>query len=296
MTERRRAPALPRPLATRREVLAGSAAALALSGCKRFDAISWISRERYDVDRRFRESTEELTPPLPPQTLDPDAWSALLVGDFHFYDDEGNENIDRMAASLIEQPVDLLIQLGDLADGGWPLEFATGSAALDGLGVPVYNVIGNHDVYHEGWASFRDYFGPSVYALQVGRVLFLALDEAGGTLGGLQRPWLEAQLAAATAEHVVLLGHYPLWAPTDQGFSELASEEEVYDLLDLMRRFGVRAHVSGHSHRWASTELDGMQLITVGGMKEAGADRCGLRLDVRGSELALSRVDFGEAP
>jgi predicted phosphodiesterase len=277
-------------------VLAGGAAALALPGCERFDAISWITRERYDVDRRFRESTEELTPPLPPPELDHDAWSALLVGDFHFYNDEGNENVARIQAYLAEQPVDLLFQLGDLADGGWPREFATACAALDGLGVPVYGVIGNHDVYHEGWSSYREYFGPSVYALQAGRVLFVVLDEAGGTLGGLQRPWLEAQLAGAAAEHVVLLGHYPLWAPTDEGFSELASEEEVYEILDLMRRCGARAHVSGHSHRWALTELDGMQLVTLGGMKEAGADRCGLRLDVRGAELSLSRVDFSEAP
>jgi 3',5'-cyclic AMP phosphodiesterase CpdA len=293
---RRGRPRLPGLLPTRRQALLGGAAALALSGCERFDAISWISRERYDVDRRFTDSTEELTAPLPPLGLDADAWSALLVGDFHFYNDEVNENIARIAAYQLEQPFDLLLQLGDLADAGWPLEFATARAALDGLGVPVYGVIGNHDIYHEGWSSYRDYFGSSVFSLPVGRVLFVALDEAGGTLGGLQRPWLEAQLAAATADHVVLLGHYPLWGAADEGFSQLASEEEVYDLLDLMRRYGVRAHVSGHTHRWASTELDGMQLITLGSMKEAGADRCGLRLDVRGAELTLTRVDFGEAP
>lgn len=284
------------PLPTRRQVLAGGAAALGLSGCRRFDAISWISRERFDVDRRFRESTEELAAPLPPRAIDPDAWSALLVSDFHFYDEEVNDSVARIEAYLREQPFDLLFQLGDLADAGWPLEYATSCAALDGLGVPVYAVLGNHDVFHEGWSSFRDYLGPSVYTLPVGRVLFVALDEAGGTLGGLQRPWLEAQLAAATADHVVLLGHYPLVGSTDEGFSDLASEEEVYDILDLMRRHGVRAHISGHTHRWATAELDGMQLVTLGTMKEGSTSRYGLRLDVRGSDLSLSRVDFGEAP
>jgi predicted phosphodiesterase len=277
-------------------VLAGAVAALGLAGCERFDGLSWVGLDRYDVDRRFRESTQELAALPPPRLADPERWSALIVSDFHFFNDEGNVNVETIRAYLADQPVDFLFQLGDLADAGWPLEYATAAAALDGLGLPVYSVMGNHDTWHDGWASFRDYLGPSVYALQVGRVLFVATDVAGGTLGGPQRPWLEEQLAATTADHVIVLAHYPLWDPTDTGFSELGSEQEVYDILDMMRRHGVRAHVSGHTHRWALTELDGTQLITISSMKEAAVDRCGLRLDAQGSALALTRVELGGTP
>lgn len=278
---------------SRRQLLSGLAAALGLAGCDRFDAMSWVTRERYDVDRRFRESTEELASPLPPPLRDESHWSALIISDLHFFEDEGNVNIDEVAAYLADEPVDFVFQLGDMADAGWPIEYQVAIDTLQQLGVPVFHAIGNHDVYHEGWASFREHCGPSVFTLAVGDVLFIILDLAGSTLGGLQRPWLEEQLQSATQEHLILLSHYPLWSPTDEGFSLIGSEQEVYDILDLMRRYDVAAHVSGHTHRWAYTEFEGSSLYTVSSMKESSSDRCGLRVDVDRGALSLTRIPFG---
>lgn len=283
------------PTMSRRQLVSGLAAALGLAGCERFDAMSWVMRERYDVDRRFRESIDELAWPLPPPLRDESHWSALIISDLHFFDDEANVNVGEVAAYLVDEPVDFVFQLGDLADAGWPIEYQVATDTLEQLGVPVFHALGNHDVYHEGWASFREHCGPSVFTLSVGDVLFIILDLAGSTLGGLQRPWLEEQLQAATEaeKHVILLSHYPLWSPSDEGFSLIGSEQEVYDILDLMRRYNVIAHVSGHTHRWAFTELDGSALYTVSAMKESSSDRCGLRVDVDRGELSLSRIPFG---
>jgi UDP-2,3-diacylglucosamine pyrophosphatase LpxH len=294
MTDRRRASNVVARLSlSRRQLLGGLGAALGLAGCERFDAMSWVTRERFDVDRRFRESTEEIASPLPPPLRDESHWSALIVSDLHFFDDEANVNVNEIADYLAEEPVDFMFQLGDLADAGWPIEYQTATETLEALGVPLFHAIGNHDVYHEGWASFRLHCGPSLFPLTVGNVLFIVLDLAGGTLGGLQRPWLEEQLQAATEEHILLLSHYPLWSPTDEGFSQIASEQEVYDILDLMRQYGVAAHVSGHTHRWAFTEINGSALYTVSAMKESSSDRCGLRVDVDRGELSLTRIPFG---
>ena len=89
-----------------------------------------------------------------------------------------------------------------------------------------------------------------------------------------------------------MMGHYPLWTPTSEGFSQLGSEQEIYDILDLMRTYDVDAHLSGHTHRWAFTEFGASKLYTVGSLKEAHADRCGLRIDCVAGELAYQRVDF----
>jgi predicted phosphodiesterase len=278
---------------SRRRLLTLGAAGLALGGCSRFDGRSWISRERFDVDRRFRESIELFGTPEPAVVDDDAFWSMLIISDLHCWEGEQPQTLGAVGEYLAREPVDLIFQLGDLADAGWPEEFEIGWNVLDSLGPPVYGCMGNHDVFHEGWVSFRRLFGPSVYVLQVGASQVIMMDLAGGTLGGLQRPWLEDQLAAATADHVFLMGHYPLWDPVSMGFSQLGSEQEVYDLLDLMRTYEVDAHFSGHTHRYASTEVDGVKLYTVSSMKESQPDRCVLRVDVAGDQVTYTRIPLG---
>jgi len=276
---------------TRRQMLRLGAAAVGLSACDRFDFSSWVSRGRYDVDARFTASTEELDPPVPPAVPYDDAWSMLIVSDLHCWDGERPATLDRVEAYLEREPVDLVVQLGDLADAGWAGEYETGREALARLGPPFYSAIGNHDLFHDGWVSFRQTFGPSAYALPVGASRLVFMDLGGGTLGGLQRPWLEDQLAIG-ADHVFVLSHYPMWDSISMGFAQLGSEQEVYDILDLMRRHGVRAHVSGHTHRWASTECDGVRLYTVGALKESAPDPCGLKVSVEGDAVTYTRVPF----
>lgn len=277
---------------SRRQLLGGLAAASGLAGCSRFDAMSWVSRERYDVDYRFRESTQYIDPPMPPNLADDSRWSALLISDTHFWEDEYSRSLLEIRDYLETSPVDLVFQLGDLSDAGYFGEYRTAVEMLEAFDTPFFGCLGNHDVWHEGWESYRDFFGPSVYSLYLGTTQFIVLDEAGGTLGGPQRNWLEEELEQSTSERIIVLGHYPLWSPTDGGFSQMGSEQEVYDMLDLFRRYGVEAHISGHTHRYAYTEVNGTKLITLGAMKEAHADRCGLRIDVDGDLLTLTRVEL----
>lgn len=275
---------------TRRQMLRLGAVAAALPACDRFDFSSWVTRDRHDVDARFTSSTTELSSPLPPPVPYDDAWSMLVVSDFHCWEGERPATLDRVEAYLERDPVDFVVQLGDLADAGWAGEYDTGRAALERLGLPFFCAIGNHDLFHEGWVSYRQAFGPSAYVLPVGASLLVFMDLGGGTLGGLQRPWLEDQLAAAAADHVFLLSHYPMWDSVSMGFAQLGSEQEVYDILDLMRRYEVRAHFSGHTHRWARTECSGVQLYTVGAIKESAPGACGLRVAVEGAAVTYTRV------
>jgi 3',5'-cyclic AMP phosphodiesterase CpdA len=277
---------------TRRQLIGGLLAAGGLAGCGRFDATTWVIRERYDVDYRFRESVNAIDAPLPPRLDDRSRWSALLISDAHFWEDEYNRNLLEIGEYLERSPVDLVFQLGDIADAGYYGEYRTAIEMLEAFDVAYYGCLGNHDIFHEGWSFYRDFFGPSVYSLRLGDVQIIVLDQASGTLGGLQRGWLEEQLERSNAARVVVLGHYPLWSPTDGGFSQMGSEQEVYDILDLLRRRGVYAHISGHTHRYAYTEVNGTKLITLGSIKEGHANRCGLRIDADGDDLTLTRIEL----
>ncbi len=276
---------------TRRGLLAGLPA-VALAACDRLDAMSWVTRERYDVDRRFVESVEELVAAPPPRVATGRPWSMLLLSDLHCWD-EVPTTLDEVRVYLDREPVDLVFALGDLADAGFPSEHEAARIGLESLGPPVFAAFGNHDAYHEGWASFRDLHGPSVYELRVGGSSIVVVDSAGATLGGLQRPWLEERLeAAASAEHRFVLGHYPLWNGRLPTGDMMASQQEVYDILDLLRRYEVDAFVSGHTHRWAHTTFDGVRLYTVSSMREAAADRTALRVDVDGGAVRYERIEL----
>ncbi len=277
---------------SRRRFLKLGAAGALLAGCDRFDAASWVSRERFDIDRRFIESIEELPWPHSPPVARDDVWSMLLISDIHCWEDEHPVTMIEVGEYLAREPVDLVFQIGDLADAGWPEEFDVGVEVLERLDLPFYGTMGNHDAFHKGWTSYRMFFGPSVYTLAVGSSLLVVTDTASGTLGGRQRTWLEQRLAEAEADHIFVLGHYPLWDSVSMGFSQLGEEEEVYDLLDLFRRYGVAAHFSGHTHRYAYTEVSGVKLYTVSSMKEGQPNHCGLRVDVEGDRVTYTRIPF----
>ena len=295
---RGKAPGSGDPGLSRRRLLGQGLAALSVAGCDRFDVSSWLDRQSHDVDGRFRASMEELQA-LPSPVLERgDRWSMLLVTDFHCWEEEIPVSLVQVADYLVEEPVDFVVALGDLVDSGSEAEYDTCRTVFQILDTPFYTVIGNHDVWNGGWTHYRRQFGPSVYTLTVHtqnrETLLIALDAAGGTLGGLQRPWFERQLAETTAQDIFVFAHYPLWVPVETGYSQMGSQQEVYDLLNLLRRYEVRAHFSGHTHRWARTSFNGTELFTVSAMKEAAANRCALRVDVASWGITYSRIPFGD--
>jgi 3',5'-cyclic AMP phosphodiesterase CpdA len=273
-------------------------AALSLAGCDRFDVSSWLDRQSHDVDGRFRESMEDLQAPSTPVLERDDQWSMLMVTDFHCWVGEIPTSMVDVADYLLREPVDFVMALGDVVDSGAGAEYDICRTVYEILGTPCYTVIGNHDVWNEGWTHYRRQFGPSVYtmSLRAGRreSLLIALDAAGATLGGLQRPWFERQLAETTAQDIFVFAHYPLWVPVETGYSQMGAQQEVYDLLNLLRRYEVRAHFSGHTHRWARTNFSGTELFTLSAMKEAAANRCALRVDVASWGITYSRIPFGD--
>ena len=98
--------------------------------------------------------------------------------------------------------------------------------------VPVWSVLGNHDVFGierdksgastsnplYGKAMFRHYLGPDHYSFNAGRIHFVALDTVGiagtqyyGYVDDAQLEWLERDLAAMPHGAVVVtFGHIPL--------------------------------------------------------------------------------------
>ena len=153
------------------------------------------------------------------------------------------------------------VTLGDVVYDRHDL-FTPLNAAMSRIGVPWYNLNGNHDLdlgAHDdrgASASFETVYGPSTYAFHYGRVLFVALNDVrflGGPryIGGLrddQFKFLENLLRLTPREEpVVLMMHIPWFFPNP-------SNAETFRLADRARLFALLQDrpnnfwLSGHTH------------------------------------------------
>jgi hypothetical protein len=154
------------------------------------------------------------------------------------------------------------VTLGDVTSDR-PDLYPSINDAVARIGVPWYNLNGNHDLNLLGGggdrgvvAAFESAYGPSTYAFRRGGALFVALNDVrhlGGPLyiGGLrpdQFEFLENLLRATPRDIlVVVMLHIPLFSPDP-------ANAETFRIADRARLFALladRPHalvLSGHTH------------------------------------------------
>jgi hypothetical protein len=194
---------------------------------------------------------------------EPDTLRALILTDPQPSTPEEVGYLSRGVVEGIGRRTDVAfgVTLGDVVYDR-PDLFGAVNHAMAAVGVPWYNLPGNHDLAlgtadeSAALAPFESAYGPSTYAFHAGPALFVALDDVrpqGGPryIGGLredQFQFLENLLAGAPpGEWVVLMFHIPLFAPDPSG-------TEGFRPADRARLFAIlkgRAHLlilSGHTH------------------------------------------------
>lgn len=135
---------------------------------------------------------------------------------------------------------------------------------------PIYLALGNHD--HR--ANFLDVFeqpasqkppvkNKHILTVEAGPVRFILLDslfatnETMGLLGKAQRTWLQRYLQGCDDKPVILFFHHSL--RDDDG--DLIDAPWLFDIIKPLPK--VKALVYGHSHEYAFSDLEGIQLINL---------------------------------
>lgn len=193
---------------------------------------------------------------------EPEVFRAIMFGDPQ---PRNNQEVDYIAHDIIAQIIrenaheaSFGVSLGDIAfDNLDTMEPLNRSIAL--IGIPWYNVIGNHDLNYESKddeysdETFERIYGPNYYSFDYGKVHFMVLDdvrwfregegenERGRYVGGLgetQMEFIRNDLAMIPADQmIVLMMHIPLVQVEDR--------QELYRLIE-QRPFALS--FSAHTH------------------------------------------------
>lgn len=160
--------------------------------------------------------------------------------------------------------------LGDITDqkGGLSIAF---DSICNNKGNSIIRVLaGNHDLYFNQWHEYYQLFGSSTYFFIVKTPntsdLFIALESTSGSLGKLQKEWLENILTEKRPQHryCIVLTHTNFF---DTDFSQFPSGnfslEETAFLTNLFSKHNVDMIINGHDHTYDYTELNGVEYLTL---------------------------------
>lgn len=171
--------------------------------------------------------------------------------------------LNDVVSDMLSYDADFYLALGDLVEDDLSL-YDKLNAGVKHLGIPAYNVIGNHDLNFKAKnnsfkaESYRRVFGPDYYSFNKGKVHFMVLNsiqyegwnreenKPGRYYGGFddkQLQWMANDLEFVPGDYlVVLVSHIPIL----EGPMKIESIEKVFDILKFENHLLALA---GHQHQ-----------------------------------------------
>ncbi|MCA9236703.1 MAG: calcineurin-like phosphoesterase family protein [Planctomycetales bacterium] len=237
----------------------------------------YLHKPHGSPDDGFAFAGVEPTGPLP-ETIDfplvaspePDEFKVIMMGDPQPYNRrEVRYYANDCIAELIDTDAAFGMSLGDIVGDKLSL-FEYVNAVQGAVGVPWYNVLGNHDQNYyspddaHSDESYERIYGPANYAFQYGPVHFIVLDNvewqgfhptnpdekpaAGNYKAGLSERQLGfvANYVAGVPqdERIVVCVHIPLVVPEWRG----GSGPELRKLLEILSGHPHTMSFSAHTH------------------------------------------------
>ncbi|TKC65183.1 metallophosphoesterase [Pedobacter hiemivivus] len=159
--------------------------------------------------------------------------------------------------------VEFGLSMGDLVQNKLEL-FTPYIKAVKDVGIPWYNLLGNHDLDFDGKAdsladeTYEAHFGPANYAFNYAKVHFIVLDDilypdprdGKGYWGGFRKEQLdfvENELKYVPEDYLIVLAfHIPISEPKEGG--DPFRDEDRQRLFDILARFPHTLSLSAHTH------------------------------------------------
>lgn len=191
-------------------------------------------------------------------------FTALVFGDPQPYDLKEVEYFSRGVVSEVAgiKDVSFGLSMGDLVGNDLDL-FNPYIEATEKVGIPWYNLMGNHDMNFDAKddklsdETYEAHFGPNNYAFNYGKVHFIILDDIiypdprddEKYWGGFREDQLDFvanDLRYVPKDHLVVLAfHIPLFEAGDR---DLFVDEDRQKLFDLLKDYPNTLSLSAHTH------------------------------------------------
>lgn len=206
---------------------------------------------------------ESLDFPLIPLQDEEDTFRVLVFGDPQPYTEQELEWFDKGIVADVsnKEGVAFGVSVGDIVGDDLSL-FPGYRAVMSQLGLPWFNVMGNHDMNYDASEdmftseTFKVNFGPSTYAFNHGDAHFIILDDIlypdprdnAGYWGGFRKDQLdfvENNLRQVDkGKLIVLFMHIPLFEENGDSFRD----EDRERLLRILSPFENTLSFSAHTH------------------------------------------------
>ncbi len=215
----------------------------------------------------------------------------VAYGDSRFHDpkdrEAANPEVRQALVQAIAQSNPAFISFGgDIVYNGYDKDdwkvWDTETAVWREKKIPVYPVLGNHDLHGDEKVALDNYFQrfPDIknslyYSVRAANTLLLVVDSSLDETSGPQWQWLTQKLDQLPGEVdfvFIVLHHPPYTSSSDAklfggGHSPRAKEQELAKLLEA-RQQNLRARIvvfSGHVHNYERHEHGGVTYFVTGG-------------------------------
>lgn len=241
------------------------------------------------VDSRSREIKILQNQDIPKFERNSAKYSFLILTDTHF----GTEKTERREKEFLQKFESLfsaqdelkprfIINLGDTLNAGrdneadsfneasktWREKAKKISSAED---FKIYSILGNHDLYNEGWKIWKEKIWPGVsyykFLLDADSdgkgFWFYFLDSANGTLGASQLEDLEKNLEADSAAKIIFCHYPPFVEQNDQYHFAFGNTIERNKMIAIFARHNVKFVFAGHAHEYSEHNFNKFVEVVV---------------------------------
>lgn len=267
---------------------------------------------------------------------DADEFSFVFMTDIHVTPEKrAPEGFKKAIDTVNKMDLDFVITGGDLVMDALAVSYSRADSLYNlynliskEIKVPVYNTMGNHEIYgwyeRSGADTNHPEYGKKMFENRLGKRFqsfehkgwkFFILDSVekdskGGYQGGVsddQITWLKEELAATdTLTPLVISAHIPFITTESQilnGSTAANHPAEVItnskDVLDLFKHHNLKLVLQGHLHYYEELYVFGTRFITAGAVSGAwwtgpylGTQEGFLRVTIKGDDFKWEYVDY----
>jgi 3',5'-cyclic AMP phosphodiesterase CpdA len=268
---------------------------LIFSSCKKFELRGFVTSYE-SAEERFDMSMDWNTDhPFRELIVPADNYSIYVMGDSHLGD---TINLNLFLKKAIKMKAVAAVMDGDLTNGHSEDYQSFQKLVNENDSLISFKILGNHDLYFDGWKQFYPRFGSSTYYFSVktpaSSDLFICLDSGNGTLGRKQLHWLKNILETERSKyrHCVLFTHINFWM-IRHTISANLSVEELRVLMELCIEHKVEMVISGHDHEKNVVEFGNTTYITLDALQDDFADAGYLVLSSKDGNINYEFVNLG---